>query len=272
MKKTVRSFGEAKLSGAKLAVLTAYDYSVARLADASGVDAILVGDSLANVVMGMPDTLSVTMDMMIHHTRAVSAGVENALLVGDMPFMSYQATVSGAVENAGRFLKEGRAQAVKLEGGEAVAPQIRAIVEAGIPVMGHVGLTPQSVNVLGGFKVQGKSGESKRKLAGDAKAVEEAGAFAVVVECVPDDLAAELTGLLSVPTIGIGAGPACDGQVLVYHDLIGLFPDYAPRFAKRYLNAGELIGKAFSDFAREVREGKFPGPEHSFHSPEKPKG
>jgi 3-methyl-2-oxobutanoate hydroxymethyltransferase len=264
MKKTVADFKAAKISGEKLTMLTAYDYSFARLVDSSGIDSILVGDSLGNVIMGLPDTLSVTMDVMIHHTRAVSRGVKEALLVGDMPFMSYQVSVSEAVTNAGRLLKEGRAQAVKLEGGKVVAPQIKAITEASIPVMGHIGLTPQAINALGGFKVQGKNEETINKLLEDAKAVEEAGAFSVVIECVPSEVGALITKSLSIPTIGIGAGIDCDGQILVYHDLIGLFEDFTPKFVKRYLEGGELIKNSFKAFVEDVKSKKFPGPEHCF--------
>ncbi|MDR1313462.1 MAG: 3-methyl-2-oxobutanoate hydroxymethyltransferase [Deltaproteobacteria bacterium] len=267
-KKTVSTFAHAKKKGDKLTMLTAYDYSFARMVDKSGVDAILVGDSLGNVILGQPDTISVTMEQMIHHTRAVAAGTENALVVGDMPFLSYQVSVPDAVLNAGRLLKEGRAQAVKLEGGLAVAPQIRAIVDASIPVMGHIGLTPQSINAMGGFKVQGK-GEDAERLMRDALAVQEAGAFAVVVECVPPETGDALTKALSIPTIGIGAGPDCDGQILVYHDLLGLFEGFQPKFVKKYADAGELIRKAFGQFVSEVKAGSFPGPEHCFSAPQK---
>jgi 3-methyl-2-oxobutanoate hydroxymethyltransferase len=269
MRKTVADFKAAKISGEKLTMLTAYDYSFARLVDACGIDSILVGDSLGNVIMGYPDTLPVTMDVMVHHTRATARGTTNAMLVADLPFMSYQVSVSEAVMNAGRLIKEGRAQAVKLEGGKAVAPQIKAITEATIPVMGHIGLTPQAINSLGGFKVQGKDEETIKKLLEDAKAVEEAGAFSVVIECVPGEVGALITKTLSIPTIGIGAGLDCDGQILVYHDLIGLFEDFTPKFVKRYLNGGELIKNAFKEFVKDVKEKKFPGPEHSFKgSPE----
>ncbi|MDR3154957.1 MAG: 3-methyl-2-oxobutanoate hydroxymethyltransferase [Deltaproteobacteria bacterium] len=267
-KKTVSRFAQAKRFGDKLTMLTAYDYSIARLVDQSGVDAVLVGDSLGNVVMGLPDTLQVTMEQMIHHTRAVAAGVQNAMVVGDMPFMSYQVSVADAVLNAGRLVKEGRAQAVKLEGGVAVAPQIRAIVDASIPVMGHIGLTPQSVNAMGGLKVQGKGDDSER-LMRDALAVQEAGAFSVVVECVPAHTAEELTKALSIPTIGIGAGPGCDGQILVYHDMLGLFEGFQPKFVKQYADAGGLIKRAFAEYVSDVKAGTFPGPEHTFNAPQK---
>ncbi|MDR1080814.1 MAG: 3-methyl-2-oxobutanoate hydroxymethyltransferase [Deltaproteobacteria bacterium] len=266
-KKTVSTFAQAKKSGEKLTMLTAYDYSFARMVDRSGVDAILVGDSLGNVILGQPDTISVTMDQMIHHTRAVAAGTANALVVGDMPFLSYQVSVPDAVLNAGRLMKEGRAQAVKLEGGAAVSAQIRAIVDASVPVMGHIGLTPQSINAMGGFKVQGK-GEDAERLMRDALAVQEAGAFAVVIECVPAETADALTKALSIPTIGIGAGPDCDGQILVYHDLLGLFDGFQPKFVKKYADAGEIIRNAFGKFVSEVKSGTFPGPEHCFTAPQ----
>ncbi|MDR0549172.1 MAG: 3-methyl-2-oxobutanoate hydroxymethyltransferase [Deltaproteobacteria bacterium] len=268
MKTTVATFAAAKASGQKLTMLTAYDYSFARLVDSAGVDSILVGDSLGNVILGYEDTLSVTMADMIHHTKAVARAARNALVVADLPFLSYQVSVPKAVKNAGRLLKEGRAQAVKLEGGVFIAEQIKAIVEASIPVVGHIGLTPQSVNAMGGFKVQGKSEESIKRLFADAKAVQEAGAFAVVVECVPPTLMKKLTESLSIPTIGIGAGPHCDGQVLVYHDLLGLFEGFSPKFVRRYAEAGDLIKKAFSQFVAEVKAGQFPGPEHCFADPD----
>jgi 3-methyl-2-oxobutanoate hydroxymethyltransferase len=264
MRKTVQTFREARAKGAKLTMLTAYDYSFARLVDSSGVDAILVGDSLGNVMMGYPDTIPVTMEEMIHHTKAVVRGTENALVVADLPFLSYQVSVEQAVLNAGRLLKEGGAQAVKLEGGLVMARQIKALTDASIPVMGHIGLTPQSVNALGGFKVQGRGEGAISKLLEDAKAVEEAGAFSVVVECVPTKVTAMITKSLDIPTIGIGAGPYCTGQVLVYHDLLGLFEGFTPKFVKKYLDAGSLIKKAFADFVSEVREGVFPAPEHCF--------
>ncbi|MDR1607941.1 MAG: 3-methyl-2-oxobutanoate hydroxymethyltransferase [Deltaproteobacteria bacterium] len=264
MKKTVSTFAAAKASGEKLTMLTAYDYSFARLVDSAGVDSILVGDSLGNVILGYADTISVTMEDIIHHTKAVARGTQEALVVADMPFMSYQVSVSQAVENAGRLLKEGRAQAVKLEGGVVVAEQIKAIVEASIPVVGHIGLTPQSVNAMGGFKIQGKDEAAAQRLFEDGQAVERAGAFAVVVECVPPLIMKQLTESLSIPTIGIGAGPHCDGQVLVYHDMLGLFAGFTPKFVRRYAEAGELIKKAFGQFVTEVKAGSFPGPEHCF--------
>jgi 3-methyl-2-oxobutanoate hydroxymethyltransferase len=270
-RKTVNTFAEAKRSGEKLTMLTAYDYSFARLADGSGVDGILVGDSLGNVMLGMEDTISVTMEQMLHHCRAVAAGTETAMVVGDMPFMSYQVSVPEAVMNAGRFLKEGRCQCVKLEGGVAVAAQIRAIVDASVPVLAHIGLTPQSINAMGGLKVQGKGLGDAERLMRDALAVQEAGAFAVVIECVPSKVAEDVTRALSIPTVGIGAGPSCDGQILVYPDMLGLIPGgFQPKFVKRYAEAGELITKAFKEFVSEAKSGAFPGPEHCFASP-KPK-
>lgn len=264
MKNTVATFAAAKAKGEKLSMLTAYDYSTAKLEDESGINGILVGDSLGNVVLGYEDTVSVTMEDMIHHGAAVARGAKNALVVVDMPFMSYEVTVEEAVRNAGRLMKEGRAGAVKLEGGVRVAEQIRAIVKAGIPVMGHIGLTPQSINVFGGFKVQGKSEEAARALLADAKAVEEAGAFAVVIEAVPAALAQMITDAVSIPTIGIGAGAACDGQILVYQDMLGMFSDFTPKFVKCYANVGEVMREAFANYAAEVASGAFPTEEHTY--------
>ena len=264
MKNPAATFAAAKAKGEKLSMLTAYDYSTAKLEDESGINGILVGDSLGNVVLGYEDTVSVTMEDMIHHGAAVARGAKNALVVVDMPFMSYEVTVEEAVRNAGRLMKEGRAGAVKLEGGVRVAEQIRAIVKAGIPVMGHIGLTPQSINVFGGFKVQGKSEEAARALLADAKAVEEAGAFAVVIEAVPAALAQMITGSVSIPTIGIGAGAGCDGQILVYQDMLGMFSDFTPKFVKRYANVGEVMREAFANYAAEVASGAFPTEEHTY--------
>lgn len=264
MKNTVRTFHEAKVAGRKLSVLTAYDYAVAKLMDEAGVNALLVGDSLGMVSLGYEDTLRVTMEDMLHHTKAVARACKNALLITDLPFMSYQASVYDAVRNAGRLVQEGGAQAVKLEGGEEVAPQIRAIVQASIPVMGHVGLTPQSVNAFGGFKVQGKDEESAHRVLRAAKAVEEAGAFAVVLECIPAKLAELVTNTLRIPTIGIGAGASCDGQVLVYHDMLGLFSELSPKFAKRYAELGVQMRQAFEAYVKEVQDGSFPAKEHEF--------
>lgn len=264
MKNTAATFAAAKAKGEKLSMLTAYDYSTAKLEDESGINGILVGDSLGNVVLGYEDTVSVTMEDMIHHGAAVARGAKNALVVVDMPFMSYEVAVEEAVRNAGRLMKEGRAGAVKLEGGVRVAEQIRAIVKAGIPVMGHIGLTPQSINVFGGFKVQGKSEEAARALLADAKAVEEAGAFAVVIEAVPAALAQIITDAVSIPTIGIGAGAGCDGQILVYQDMLGMFSDFTPKFVKRYANVGEVMREAFANYAAEVASGAFPTEEHTY--------
>jgi len=253
-----------KQSGEKITVLTAYDYTFARILDACGVDMILVGDSVGPIVSGYDNTLPVTMDEMVYHTRAVSRGVERALLVADMPFMSYQVDRAEALRNAGRLVKEGGAQAVKVEGGVQIAETVRAIVAMDIPVVGHVGLTPQSVHRMGGFKVQGKEADQAERIFADARAVAEAGACAVVLECVPAPLARRITAELSVPTIGIGAGPGCDGQVLVIHDILGLCEKYSPKFVKRFADIGELLRSGVADYIREVRDGSFPGPEHSF--------
>lgn len=264
MKNTVVTFKEAKLKGEKLSMLTAYDYSMAKLMDNSGINGVLVGDSLGMVCLGYEDTISVTMEDMIHHTKAVSRGIKNALVVADMPFMSYQTSVYDAVVNAGRLMKEGRAHAVKLEGGVHMCDRIEAIVKASIPVMAHIGLTPQSVNSIGGFKVQGKSEKAARELIEAAKAVEKAGAFAVVLECVPSKLAAIISKEISIPTIGIGAGAECDGQILVYQDMLGMFSDFTPKFVKKFANVGEAMTEAFKGYISEVEAGTFPAPEHGF--------
>lgn len=264
VKKSVLTFRNAKQKNERLTMLTAYDYSTAKLIDASGIDSVLVGDSLGMVMLGYEDTLSVTMEDMIHHTKAVARGVKDALVVSDLPFMSYQTSVYDAVVNAGRLIKEGRAQAVKLEGGLEVCPQIKAIVEASIPVMAHLGLTPQSVNAFGGFKVQGKDEEAARSLIEQAKAVEAAGAFAVVLECIPAKLAELITKSISIPTIGIGAGNGCDGQVLVYQDMLGLYSDFKPKFVKRYAEIGPQMENAIEDYISEVKSGAFPAAEHTF--------
>ena len=253
-----------------IVALTAYDFPFGRIADEAGVDVILVGDSLGMVVQGMDTTLPVTMDEIIYHCRMVARARRRALLVGDLPFLSYQISVPEAVANAGRLIKEGAAEAVKLEGGVVMADTIRAIARVDIPVMGHVGLTPQSVHRMGGHKVQGKrrgAGPGQReRLIEDALAVEEAGAFAVVLEGIPLDLAAEITRQLTIPTIGIGAGPHCDGQILVLHDVLGLSDGFTPKFAKRYAELWQAAGDAIGAYAREVRAGAFPADEHSFHS------
>ena len=264
MKNTAVTFRQAKEKKEKLTMLTAYDYSTAKLIDNAGINGILVGDSLGMVCLGYEDTLSVTMEDMIHHTRAVSRGVKNTLVVADMPFMSYQASIYDAVVNAGRLIKEGRAHVVKLEGGIEVCDKIEAIVKASIPVMAHIGLTPQSVNAFGGFKVQGKDEEAAKNLIEAALAVEKAGAFAVVLECVPAKLAAIITEKLSIPTIGIGAGAECDGQILVYQDMLGMYSDFTPKFVKKYENLGEKMDIAFKKYIEEVRDGDFPAEEHSF--------
>ena len=264
MKKTVSTLQQAKENGQKITMLTAYDYSTAKLMDEAGIDMILVGDSLGNVILGYEDTISVTMEDMMHHGAAVSRGVKETMVVVDMPFMSYQISVEEAVTNAGRLMKEGRANAVKLEGGKSVCPQIKAITQAGIPVVAHLGLTPQSINALGGYKVQGKSEDAAKKLLEDALAVQEAGAFALVLECVPTKLASLITKKLTIPTIGIGAGNECDGQVLVYQDMLGMFSDYVPKFVKQFAQVGEIMKKAFSDYKEEVASGAFPAEKNSY--------
>ena len=264
MRNSVLDLMGMKRQGRRIAMLTCYDYTMARLVDAAGVDAILVGDSLGCVMLGYADTLPVTVEDMIHHARAVVRGCQQALVVVDMPFMSYQASVADAVGNAGRLIKETGAQAVKLEGGAPVARQIRAIVEAGIPVQAHIGMTPQAVNALGGFRVQGRGEEAAARLLADARAVEQAGAFSVVLECVPPKLAALVSRVLRIPTIGIGAGAGCDGQVLVSQDMLGMFTDFTPRFVKRFAEVGELMQAAFRAYAGEVREGTFPAEAHTF--------
>lgn len=264
MKNTVVTFREAKEKGEKLTMLTAYDYSTAKLIDAAGINAILVGDSLGNTMLGYEDTISVTVEDMIHHGAAVARGVTDTMVIIDMPFMSYQTSVYDAVVNAGRLMKEGRANAVKLEGGVEVAPQIRAITKASIPVMAHIGLTPQSINAFGGNKVQGKSEAAAKKLLEDAYAVQEAGAFAVTLECVPAKLAKLVTEKLDIPTIGIGAGNDTDGQVLVYQDMLGMFTDYVPKFVKQFAKVGEVMVQAFTDYKNEVQSGAYPAEEHTF--------
>ncbi|MCM0755606.1 3-methyl-2-oxobutanoate hydroxymethyltransferase [Desulfovibrio aminophilus] len=247
----------------KIVAVTAYDYPTGCIADAAEPDVVLVGDSLGMVVMGLPDTLSVTMEDMLHHCRCAARGVSHALLVGDLPFLSYQAGVEQAVLNAGRFLKEGDARAVKLEGGRAVLPQVRAIVAAGIPVMGHIGLTPQHIAGFGGFKAQGKTAEAARILLEDARALADAGCFALTLEAVPREVARLVTEAVAIPTIGIGAGPDTDGQVLVFHDLLGLFDRFVPKFVKQYAQLFGPAVEAVRTYAEEVRQGTFPGPEHT---------
>ena len=260
---TVRDLHAFKERGERFIMLTAYDASMARLLDRAGVPVLLVGDTLGEVMLGHSSTIPVTMDDMIHHAAAVTRGVENAFVVGDMPFMSYQASTSEALHNAGRHLKEAGVNAVKLEGGGRVAEVVSRLVEAGIPVMGHLGLTPQSVNQLGGYRVQGR-GEAAQRILQDAKDLEAAGVFAVVLEAVPQALGQEVTDSLSIPTIGIGAGPHCDAQVLVLHDFLGLTSGRTPRYVKRYASLGDEVTRAVQEFSREVAEGSFPDSEHSY--------
>lgn len=267
MKNTIVTFREAK-GQEKLVMLTAYDYSTARVMDMAGVDALLVGDSLGMVMLGYPDTLSVTVDDMVRHCAAVARGAQKALVVCDMPFMSYHVSVEETVRNAGRLMTEGRAQAVKLEGGAEFAAEVRALTRASIPVMGHLGLTPQSVNAFGGFKVQGKSMAAAQKLLDDARALQEAGAFALVLECVPAALAERVAQALSIPVIGIGAGAGCDGQVLVWQDMTGMTLSHLPRFVKRFGEVGASLRSAVEAYAREVRAGAFPGEDHVYPLPE----
>jgi 3-methyl-2-oxobutanoate hydroxymethyltransferase len=250
----------------KITCLTAYDYPTARILDEAGVDVLLVGDSLAMVALGYDSTLPVTMEEMLHCTRSVRRGTRHALLVADMPYGSYHDDPADAVRNAVRFVKEAGAEAVKLEGGERRLDLISRIVDAEIPVMGHIGLTPQSVNAFGGFRVQGKSAEASEQIMRDARAVEAAGAFSVVLESIPRELAARITAELHIPTIGIGAGPDCDGQVLVIHDLVGLTFGHKPKFARRYADVGEIMSRAASEYCRDVREGSFPSDEESYHA------
>lgn len=263
-RKTVLDIQSMKEQQDKIAVLTAYDYPFARLMDEAGIDMILVGDSVGSVFSGYDNTLPVTMEEMIYHTRAVVRGTKQALIIADMPFMSYQTDLRDARINAGRLIKEGGAHCVKLEGGVNIAETIRAIVDIDIPVVAHIGLTPQSVHRMGGFKVQGRKEEQAKQLLADAKAVEQAGAFAVVLEGIPRDLATEITNSLEIPTIGIGAGIDCDGQVLVIHDILGLFDKYSPKFVKRYAELGPVISGGVEDYIKEVKEGSFPTIDHSF--------
>jgi len=262
---TVPGIKAMKAGDEKITMLTAYDTPFARILDEAGVDILLVGDSVGSVVAGYPNTLPVTVEEMIYHTRAVVKGVARALVVIDMPFMSYQISNEDAKRNAGRMIKESGAEAVKLEGGMKMKGVIKAITAIDIPVMGHIGLTPQSIHQMGGHKVQGKADEQKRKIMEDALAVEEAGAFSVVMECIPTELAAEITEKLTIPTIGIGAGIHCDGQVLVIHDVLGLMGDFRPKFVKRYVDLRQVISQAVENYMDEVRKGKFPTEEHSFH-------
>ncbi|EYE88849.1 3-methyl-2-oxobutanoate hydroxymethyltransferase [Fervidicella metallireducens AeB] len=264
MKKTVQTFKEAKQNGRKLSMLTAYDYSTAKLIDEAGVDGILVGDSLGMVVLGYENTLQVTLEDIIHHTRAVARGAKNALIVADMPFLSYHISVEETVRNAGRLIQEGMAQCVKIEGGTEVVEKIKAIINAQIPVMGHLGLTPQSVNVMGGFKVQGKTKDQIEKLVEDAKAIEKAGVFAIVLECVPTEVAEVISQIVSIPTIGIGAGNKCDGQILVTQDMLGMYGDFVPKFVKQYRHLGNEFIEGIREYIKDVEDLKFPKEEHSF--------
>lgn len=263
-KNTVATIQRQKEQGDKITMLTCYDYSMAKLMDEAGINTLLIGDSLGMTILGYEDTLSVTMEDMIHHSAAVARGAKNALIVCDMPFMSYQVSVEQAVRNAGRLMKEGRANMVKLEGGAAVCPQIEAIVKASIPVCAHLGLTPQSINAFGGFKIQGKSEAAARQIIEDAKHIEAAGASMVVLEGIPAKLAALITKIIHIPTIGIGAGPQCDGQVLVYQDMLGMFSDISPKFVKVFADTGSFMKHAFADYIREVKESVFPAEEHTF--------
>lgn len=261
---TTATIKQKKAEGRPITMLTAYDYPMAKILDESGIDVVLVGDSLGNVMLGYDSTIPVTMEEMIHHTKAVRRGVERAMVVTDMPFLSYEASEKEAVRNAGRFLKEAGAQGVKLEGGAEIAAAVRKMVQAGIPVVGHLGLTPQSIYQLGGFKVQGKDEAVAKKMIADAKALEEAGAFAIVLECVPSPLAKIITESVGVATIGIGAGPHCDGQVLVIHDILGLYPRFTPKFVKQYADLYGQAAAAVKQYKEEVEARAFPAPEHCF--------
>jgi len=261
---TVRSFVKFKQRGEKVAILTAYDFFTARILDQIGMDAILVGDSANMVFYGSPNTLSISMDQMIYHTKAVASAVKRALVIADMPFLSYQTNTEEAVSNAGRFLKEGGADAVKMEGGLEMADTIKRIIEVGIPVMGHIGLTPQSINRFGGYVVRGKSDEERRYLMESAKKLEQIGCFSVLLESIPKDLAHKITESIKVPTIGIGAGAGCDGQVLVVNDILGLFEDFKPKFVRRYVELGKEMRKACRNFLDDVKSGKFPSEEESY--------
>jgi len=261
---TVKSFIKFKERGEKIAILTAYDFFTARILDQIGMDSILVGDSVNMVFYGSPNTLSIGMDQMIYHARAVSSAVKRALVIADMPFLSYQTSTSEAVSNAGRFLKEGGVEAVKIEGGVEMADTIKRIVEVGIPVMGHIGLTPQSINKFGGYGVRGKTEREKRYLMESAKVLEEVGCFSVLLESIPKKLAQKITQSLKIPTIGIGAGAGCDGQVLVINDILGLFEDFKPKFVRRYAHLGKQIKKACLNYLNDVKSGRFPAEEESY--------
>jgi 3-methyl-2-oxobutanoate hydroxymethyltransferase len=264
MRVSITRIREMKEKGEKIAMLTAYDYSTAKLIDEAGVPLILVGDSLGMVVLGYESTIPVTMDEMLHHTRAVARGARNALIIGDMPFMTYQVSIEDALRNAGRFLQEAGAQAVKLEGGVSMAETASRIISCGIPVMGHIGLTPQSINQLGGFKAVGKTSDAAARLLDDARALDEAGVFSIVLECVPEPLSKLITEKVSTPTIGIGAGKYCDGQVQVISDLLGLYTDFVPRHAKQFVRLADSIKQATSDYIAEVQSGTFPTEKQSY--------
>lgn len=261
---TAQAFLDAKKNNEKITMLTAYDYTMAQIIDENGIDAILVGDSLAMTMQGKDSTLEVTMDEMLYHCRCVAKGVKSAMLVGDMPFLTYHINTDEAVRNAGRFIQEGKASAVKLEGGTLMAATVKAIVRAQIPVMGHIGLTPQSVNVFGGYKVQGKEENTAKALIDDAMALEESGAFAIVLEAVPEMLAKLISERVSIPTIGIGAGKYCDGQILVIHDILGLYSDFTPKFVKQYAKMRETMAEAVGHYVTEVRSQQFPEIQHTF--------
>ncbi|MFX1308575.1 MAG: 3-methyl-2-oxobutanoate hydroxymethyltransferase [Promethearchaeota archaeon] len=267
-KVTAKDIIEKKKKGEKIVTITSYDYSFAKIVDDTGIDLILVGDSLSMVMLGYQNTLSVTMDEMIHHTKAVSRGVSNALIVGDMPFLSYKIDKIEAVKNAGRFIQEGNAEAVKVEGGTEICPTIKAMIEADIQVMGHIGLTPQAIYQFGGFLVQGKTIEAAKKLILDAKNLEETGVFSIVLESIPWQIAKLITDSVDIPTIGIGAGPHCDGQILVIHDMLGIFTDIKPKFLKYFGNIGESIRRALNDYKDEVINGIYPDREHSYEFPQ----
>lgn len=267
-KVTIKDIIEKKKKGEKIVTITSYDYSFAKIVDASNFDLILVGDSLSMVMLGYRNTLSVSMDEMIHHTKAVSRAVSNALIVGDMPFLSYKIDIKEAVKNAGRFIQEGGAEAVKVEGGTEICPTIKAMINADIQVMGHIGLTPQAIYKFGGFLVQGKTLEAAKKLILDAKNLEEMGVFSIVLESIPWQIAKLITSTVEVPTIGIGAGPHCDGQILVIHDMLGIFTEFKPKFLKYFGNIGESIRQALDKYKNEVINGKYPDQEHSYEFPE----
>ena len=264
MKITVPQIVAMKSKGDKIAMVTAYDYSFAKLIDGAGVEVILVGDSLGMVVQGRKNTLGVTLDHMVYHCHCVAKGAERAHVVGDLPFLSYQASREDAIRSSGELLKKGHADSVKLEGGEEIAETVRAVVDLGIPVMGHVGLMPQRIQQMGGYKIQGRGKDAAKKVMRDAKAVAEAGAYALVLEGITLELAKEITATVSIPTIGIGSGPHCDGQVLVCYDLLGVFQDFSPKFVKHYADLKQVVGAALGSYIAEVKSGKFPGPEHSF--------